>query len=303
MAYETINPKTGRRTIHLKGRKPRMAPRSKKAVTKLVKKVIKSQAETKVVTFFSGIVAGTVPIQNSNGLYLNAGPVQQNNQIVNNPTDILKVIPDVEPQGLTATQQDNAREGRYINPTSLTLRCRVFLNPVAQQNLGYQQGVAQDIMMVAYLVQSVSLKSYRQLYSVNDFSKFLDTGEGTTTTFGGSFQDASLPLTSGYYRLLGKKTKVLRASGQYGTPVPPNFITNNNSHPFEYQWTWNVGKHLPKRLVYPEDNVTVQNGQLEPLNSSIFWCVAYYNLDGTVAGSPVARIQQQYVSTMRFKDL
>jgi len=301
MAYETKDRRTGRRHIVLRSKK--MAPRSKKAVTKLVKGVIKNQAETKIVTFFSGTTAGTVPIQNSTGLYLQAGPVQQNQQVVNNPTDILKVIPDVEPAGLTATQQDNAREGRYITPTSLTLRCRVLLNPIAQQNLGYQQGVAQDVMMVAWLVQSVSLKSYRQLYSVNDFGKFLDTGEGTTIPFGGQFADACLPLTAGYYRLLAKKTKVLRASGQYGTPVPPNFITNNNSHPFEYQWTWNVGKHLPKKLVYPEDNVTVQNGQLEPLNSSIFWCVAYYNLDGTVAGTPVAKIQQQYVSTMKFKDL
>ena len=160
--------------------------------------------------------------------------------------------------------------------------------------------------MVAYLLQHVSFKTYRSLYADNDFTKLLDTGEGTTTNFNGGFADACLPVTSGYYRLLGKKTKVLRASGNYGV-LPPvtsaSVITNNNSHPFEYTWQWNVGKHLPKKLIYPEDNVTVQAGQHEPLNSSIFWCVAYYNLDGTVPTTPVTRIQQQYVSQMKFKDL
>jgi len=277
---------------------------TKKSVAKTVKSVLRRQAETKVVTFFSGTAAGTAPQQNSTGLYLQAGPVQQNQQITNNPTDILKVIPDVEPAGLTATPKDNAREGRYISPTSLSIKCRVLLNPVAAQSLGYQQGVAQDVMMVAYLLQHVSFKSYRNLYFSNNYGQLLDTGEGNTIPFGGAFQDACLPVTSGYYRLLGKKTKVLRASGNYGAPFGTGQgITNNNSHPFEYQWTWNAGKHLPKKLVYPEDQVTVANGQNEPLNSAIFMAIAYYNLDGTVALTPVAKIQQQYVATMRFKDI
>ena len=274
---------------------------SKKAVTKLVKKVINGKAETKMVAWYNGAVAGTSPVQNSTGLYEQATIVSHNQFITSNNTDILKVIPNVV-QGTA----DNNRNGRFINSVSGQLKVRVMISPVAPGTTGWMNNCAYDLTAVCYLLQSVTYKTYRTLYAGNDFTKLLDRMDGQTASFDGTWSAGTLPVEKGYYKLLGKKTIYLRSSGVPLGQVPTLTQTGNiNSHKLVHDFTWNYGKHLPKKLVYPEESVAVADGQNEPLNSSLFWCVGYYNTDGTapIAGSLPINIGIEYTSILKYKDM
>lgn len=285
-----------RRAFYMK-KKAKRAPRT---TFKLVKGVIKRMAETKMATFFNGPVANPAPLANSTGLFTQAAPVSQNPFIQNNPTDILKLIPDV-PQG----DGDNERSGRYIMPVSCRVRCKVMLSPTSTGSTGWAspQATAYDLTIVAYLLQSVTFKTYRTLYVDNDFSKMLDVGNGSTTQFDGSFSAANMPVEKGYYRVHKVVRKQLRSSGIFSAPGGAiNQITNNNSHNLRHEWVWDLTKYLPKKLVYPENQVTAANGGNEPLNSSLFWCVGYYKTDGTPANAQEINIQQEYTSLLKYKD-
>jgi len=255
-----------------------------------------------MVAFFEGPVGQASPLQNSTGLFTDKALVAHNQFINNNATDILKVIPDVI-QG----PGDNQRDGRQINPVFGQLKIQVMIAAQQPNLTGWQNDYFYDLTVVCYLLQSVTYKTYRSLYANNDFGKMFDVMDGTTTSFDGTYQTANLPVEKGYYRVLATKKVYLRSSGAAGT-VPPQVIatqiTNNNSHKLMHEFTWNYGKHLPKKLTYPEEIETPANGLNEPLNSSIFWCLGYYNTDGTVQGTPTPaiRITEQYTSIMKFKD-
>lgn len=292
-----------------RGSKPNTGPAklSKPAtaqVARIAKRVVNSKAETKNVSFFNGPIPGAAPLANSTGSFADKAYVGQNQFISSNITDILKVIPDVI-QGTG----DNYRDGRYINPVSGKLNIRVTIAPIAPPSgaAGWTNAMNYDITAVCYLLQSVTYKTYRALYDNNDFTKMFDIMDGNTTSFDGTYQTANLPIEKGYYRVLAKKKVYLRSSGTTGTNSPATalmIVTNNNSHKLMHEWTWNFGKHLPKKLVYPEETVTASDGLNEPLNSSIFWCMGYYNSDGTVSGgtSPAINLSQEYTSIMKFKD-
>lgn len=274
----------------------------KKGIRTLIKNILKSQSETKMVTFYGGSTANPSPLRNSTGTYADAGPVSQNQFITNNTTDILKLLPDVAPG--TA---DNQRTGKVINPLSCRVKCKVMISPTTTGERGWAAGVAYDVTFVAYMLQHVSLKTYSSLHTDNSFNQLLSVGDGTTTNFDGSFSGNNMPVEKGYYRLLAKKTHRLRSSGTLPeSPLQPlvgnGRMVNQNSHTQSYEWTWNLGKHLPKRLIYPEDNVTVAQGGLEPLNAAPFWCVGYYRTDGTVSATGVIDIQQEYTSILKYKD-
>jgi len=289
-----------------RGSKPRTGPAklskpAAKQVTRIAKRVVNSKAETKMVSFFEGPVANPSPLQNSTGTFADKALVAHNQFINNNTTDILKVIPDVV-QGMA----DNNRDGRQIAPVSGKLKIRVLITPEQPAGQGWINGYNYDLTAVCYLLQSVTYKTYRALYANNDFGKMFDVMDGTTTSFDGTFQCANLPVEKGYYRVLATKKVYLRSSGASpgGVGVSVNTVTNNNSHRIQHEWTWDYGKHLPKKLVYPEDNVAIADGLNEPLNSSIFWCLGYYQTDGTVNGTPTPaiKIAEEYTSIMKFKD-
>jgi len=289
-----------RRTLGIRGKRLTKRPAKAKAIRKMINGVLKNKSETKMVTFFEGPVANPAPLTNSTGLFADAAPVSHNPEIINNPTDILKLIPDVA-QGTG----DNERSGKVINPVSAHVRCKVMLSPTSTGSTGWASvsATAYDLTFVAYLLQSVTFKTYRSLYGNNDFTKMLEVGDGTTTNFDGSFSTANLPVEKGYYRVHKVLRKQLRSSGLFTAPGGViNQITNNNSAPLVHEWTWNLTKALPKKLIYPEDSVSSANGGYEPLNSSLFWCVGYYTTDGTPANLAAINIQQEYTSIMKFKD-
>lgn len=291
--------------VRFRNAQARAARNAKAGLTKRQKKAVKSivnsKAETKMVSFFEGPVANPSPLQNSTGTFADKALVAHNQFINNNTTDILKVIPDVV-QGMA----DNNRDGRQISPVSGKLKIRVLITPQQPNGQGWQNGINYDLTAVCYLLQSVTYKTYRALYANNDFGKMFDVMDGTTTSFDGTYQCANLPVEKGYYRVLATKKVYLRSSGEStGAPVAGATVpTNQNSHKIVHEWTWDYGKHLPKKLVYPEDNVAIADGLNEPLNSSIFWCLGYYQTDGSVQGTPTPaiRIAEEYTSIMKFKD-
>jgi len=308
MAGQTRSKRSSKRSTR---RAPKtLSKPARTQVASIAKRVVNSKAETKIVTFFSGPVGQPTPLQNSTGLYADMGLAGQNQFIQTNATDILKVIPDVEQGDPTQPgTADNERDGRFINPVSGQLKIRVMIAPIAPPDggTGWTKSMNYDLTVVCFLLQSVTFKTYRTLYANNDFTKLMWQGDGNTTFFDGKFQCANLPISKGYYRVLASKKVYLRSSGTTGIQSPANalnLVTNNNSHKLQHEWTWNYGKHLPKKLVYPEATEATANGKNEPLNSAIFWCMGYYNTDGTVSGgeSPAINVSQEYTSIMKFKD-
>ena len=290
--------KTARRSRT--ARKVSFAAAPRRQAVALIKKVVKGEAETKMVAFYGGNGSG-----DTRGTLAAAGAVGQNQFISVNSTDILQIIPPVS-QGTN----DTNRIGQSITPVSMKIHCKVDLTPQNGNATGYQAGTLYDLTAVAYCLQHVSYKTYASLYAQNLFTQLLDTGEGTTVNFEGSFEASHLPVAKGYYKVLARTKKMyLRSPGIIPGPAASPNITNlpqmNSSAPHTHEWTWDITKMLPKKLQYPENDTTVA-GQVDlPLNAAPFWCIAYYNTDTSAAfpTSPAVRIRQQYVSMLRFKDM
>jgi len=274
-------------------------PQKTTTLIPLIKKVLKGSMETKVAMLYGGSQnASTPPVYD----YAQASPVQQNQFISSNLTDILRVIPPI-----VEGTDDFERIGTSIQPVSLQLKCNVTMDPKAWDGSASPYAVGRNLIAVAYLLQHKQIKSYTLLSTQNNFSQLLDSGDGSTRQFSGTRQDAMLPVASQYYKLLKKKTIPLRIDGNVpnGTTGSPPW--NAQSDPFSVNWTWTLkGKSLPKKLRYPESNTAagaVAAGVNDPTNCSLFWCVAFYNMDGTSLGTAAQTfIQQQYVATLRYKD-
>lgn len=270
----------------------RAAVPRKAATVQLIKKVISGVAETKQVSWYSGA--------SLTGAAASAQAVAQNQNIVSNTTDLLRILPLCF-QGVG----DNQRIGQNITPKSLKVHCKVGIIPQGTSGTGYQNGYSYNLVCVAYCLQHVSYKTYGSLLATNGnvFSQLLSTGESSTTGFNGLYSQSKMPIEKAYYRLLGKKVFRLRSSGTQAAGVPtPNYEgSNNNAAPMIHEWTWDLTKHLPKKIVYPEE--TPGSPVSDPANTAPFWCVGYYNASGLPYTTPVSAINQEYVSHLQFKDL
>jgi len=271
-----------------------------------VKKLVKAPAETKLVAWYGGdsnLFYGTLGAQSGWGWQT------RNGQISSNLTDIQRIIPAVK-QGTN----DNQRIGAEISPLSLMVHGHIALvnNENADQML-----TAGNVYAVVYVLQHVALKTYASLVTAydtstppviiggNNFTQLLKTAEGTTTGFGGYAWQSHLPVADEYYKICMKKVIPLRASGirTLGTdPAASNVPINNNSDSLCVRFSMNMTKFLPKKLKYSETPNNATGVDTDPLNSSLFFCTAFYNQDGTFSGNQ-AKIMTEYVSLMKFKDL
>ena len=280
-----------------KGRRPNLRrPRGRKSkLATAIKDVLMRNAETKAASFYSNNYSTT-------GAYPAAWAVQ-NQMIASNSSDILQVIPYIV-QGTG----DNQRTGKAIKPVSFTISCSVSLNPV------YVNGTAaypNNIIAVAYLLQHKSLKSMQALKYVglvggttgnNDFNQLLDSNDGGVRPFSGLETDSKLGVASQYYKVLGKRVFQLR-NDYYGTSPGASISGNSQAVPLRHSWTWNATRHFPKTLEYPEVGTSTDpNIRDLPTNSSLFWCVGYFQQTGTNGTSAVPAIQQQYTTILKFKD-
>lgn len=286
-----------------------------------VKRLIRGAGETKMVAWYYG---------SDNSYGSNAGAlsqtayIAQNNQIISNTTDILRLIPKV-----VEGTAENQRVGNRIQPVSFTVCGNI---KASSGNIVYPDQTSTplpplDVRVVVFVLQHVSLKTYDSLktqYSNstppvviggNDFNQLLSTGEGTTVVYDGAAWKRNMPVASEYYRLLRKQIVTLRYGGTRlvqnpaSTPNPPAAtvpVGIANCHTWNAAYSINLTKHLPKTLIYPESSVTTSSPD-DPLNSSIFMCMGYERFDGafnTVGSNPnPPLIDQTYQTFMKYKDL
>lgn len=291
LGMRTTKSKSRARTPRRKARVA-FAPRPMQSAVQLIKRVVKSQAETKYRTFYSGGVLG--PLLDPGDYSIRAYTLQ-NQFITSNVTDIHRLIPTVL-QGVG----DNQRIGVKISPTSLVLTGNFTVN--LQQI--WQNNIPRDIVVVMYVLQHVTLKDYTSLVAGNDFNQLLDTGEQGTARFNGDIQSAQLPVNRQVYRLLAKKVIPLRYAGVQ--PAGVTFtapVSVANAHNYQASYKLNLTKHLPKVLTYNE-NTTSGLGLGDPTNSSIFMTCAWYEMNGGIPPTTASVVfQQEYVSHFHYKDL
>jgi len=272
------------------------------ALAQAIKKVVRGQAETKLVSWYNGPTPST-------GLYGQANYVIQNPVIATNATDILRLIPHVYPGDAA-----NQRVGDRITPVSLNLQGTVMVNINNLPPQAGNVGVTTDIYVVIYILQHVTLKSYSTLTASNDFTQLLKTGEvpvtGTnsppaTVGFQGHVWDSQMPVEDSYYRLLKKKKYRLRYAGKGttsgGDPPAPAWLSVPNSVSYRAEYSMNLSKYLPKKLMYPETFDSSGNPTgIDPTNSSLFMCMGCYQGNGLVDNSWT--FSQQYVTHLKYKD-
>jgi len=271
----------------------RSAPRSKREQVKLIKKVMKGEAETKIQMYYGNNNPSTAPFGVS---------TQQNQFIISNTTDILRILPEV-----SGGVNDDQRVGSSITPVSCVTHCSVTISANTAGGSGFANNLSYNLVAVAYCLQHVSYKTYASLSTQNNFAQMLKLGVGgQTSNFNGTFEFSKLPVEKGYYQVLGKKTFNLRNSGVQSTTVgvpQAQWGTNANAAPVRHEWTWNLTKQLPKKIQYPEAN-SAAPGLDDPLNAAPFWCIGYYQMDGSQSvTAPQVLIQQQYVTVFKYKDV
>jgi len=268
-------------------------------LTKFIKNVAKGLSETKRTMFYSS--AQNFNVQT--GKYADANIDIHNQLITSNLTDIRRIIPFVV-QGTS----DNERIGESVRPVSLNLRGRIGVNVFPTVNdLTFVAGNT-EIVAVMYILQHKQLKSYSALSSLNDFTQLLETGENTTVAFGGQQWHAQMPVSNQYYQLVKKKKYILRWAGlQNGMPPAGPFGSSTgangvaNSHNYTAEFSMNLKKHLPAKLLYPENNATT--GQDDPTNSSLFLCVGFYSNGVLISSSqPILGLALQYTTELLYKD-
>jgi len=269
-------------------RKTSRKSRAPKATVALVKRVMKGEAETKSRMYFQGSTTDSLDV--TFGQYADRTFTGKNQYISSNVTDIHRLIPIIQ-QGTG----DNQRLGTRITPTSLIVRGNVQVNKsLLQSTSGPQERFA-----VIYVMQHVTLKDYNSLRVSNNFGAMLETGDQSTAAFMGDTMSMYLPVAKQNYRLLAKKIIPLRWAGIINPGTAPVSIAN--AHSYSVNFMFNLTKHLPKTIVYPEGT-----GVPNPTNTSMFMCVAYANQlwDVTVPQpSAVVGVDMTYVANLSYKDL
>jgi hypothetical protein len=267
-------------------------------MARAVQAIVRGNAETKTVAFYQSANNGTVtPPPVATGLFSGRGWCVQNTTISSNVTDILQLIPYVA-QGINDWQ----RIGQKINPVSLTVKGAVRVNI---QYLGQPLAPLKNVSVYLYVLQHVSLKDYTNLRLNNNFSQLLDTHDGTTTQFNGEALSPHLPINKEAYRLLARKKITLKYGGSFGpSPVVSN-ASVSNAHSWYSNYSFNLSKHLPKTLMFPEALTPALPPSAidQPSNSSIFMAIGYVDELNTVPADVQSNIEQTYVSELRFKDM
>lgn len=271
------------------------------AIKTEIKRVLNKNAETKQVVYYSNSsgLAG-------DGTYANRSYMGQNQFISNTITDLKRLIPFVK-QGTG----DNQRIGDDIRPLSLVTH--VALKVSLADTTG---NLPVDIFAVCYFLEHKIYNQYTSLIpgtttsgslpTGNDFTQLLMNGEDKTVSFRGDVMSAHLPVSGQYYRLIKKKVIRLRFAGinTSGVSPPASFVGVPNSHDYTAHFT--VRTKLPKTLKYPEQLNAAGSpaiGINDPTNSAPFWCVGFYQADGTATNTPIVLLEQYYTSILKYKDM
>jgi len=261
-------------------------------LTSLIKRISKGQAETKCMKFYQNL--NTTGARNLTGAFATRGFTTQNNEIVNNPSDILQLIPPVF-QGT----EDNQRLGNQITPVSLRVKGVVRLKPDVIAN---QQGT--NIKVVIYVLTHTSLKDYENLYARNDFTQLLNDGNNNTEAFRGNVAYKDLEVSKQYYKVLKRKVITLRYSGS--VPISATNVSIDNSHSWYGEYTFDLSKHLPAKFKYPEQLASPGTSINFPTNFAPFMAIGYYNYldpNDLTSVATTSLINQFYETSLKYKDM
>lgn len=128
--------------------------------------------------------------------------------------------------------------------------------------------------------------------------------------FSGEEQNVGMPVNKQVYRVVKKLVIPLKFAGFLSVP---SSITAPypNSHQWKADFSFDLTKHLPKRLVYPQNNqiAPLPITQLDtPTNSSLAMSMGftYDAIEPNTGTFPFAYrpwLEQTYVSQMTYKDM
>lgn len=258
--------KGGKRTT----RKTKTAPKTEKAVTALVKKVIARSEETK---FRSELTHVNIP---SNG------------QIA--VGDVKRILPKlVQSQGDAAIYE---REGMRITPRKLRVDVDVSL---------YDTDRSTAIVVCYWVLQAKQLKNINLLSAnLNISSDFLKTGsDNETQGFNGYFQDSVLPVNDARYTVLKR--------GKFNLAKQPGAIqdqTNIGLQPLSGQPIYkrlSFDLKTPKTFVYDQDATTPRTVYY-PNGYAPFLVVGYYHQNQTMPDVDNTDINITVRSSLWFDD-
>jgi len=281
---------TLKRVPPYKSKKPKT---QKKLINKIAKQVINKNIETKMAMYYSsGQDFGA-----DTGLLADAVRAPQNQNIATNTTDIKRLIPFLVPG-----TSDCQRIGYEVRPMSL----KVMGNVQISFDPNLTGLIPTEIYVVIYVVQHVNLRSYNALVGGNLFNQFLKTGQNAFRQFSGTYVDACLPVADQYYKVLKKKVIKLRYAGNDGGASGSFSVANSHDYRANYQFTL-TQKQLPAKFKYPEIGIATPPSPAipdpnSPLNSSIFMCMGYYEYNGFINTTAVSKLNQQYVTKLKYKD-
>lgn len=294
MAYQRKGKKTMRRT------KKSVPARLSKPMRKAVKQIVRGEAETKRTAFYETFNDGTGTAR-ATGFYNARGYAIQNQAIQTNNTDILQLIPYVL-QGVG----DTNRIGNKIRVQNLSVSgsVRVDLNRLSTLN-------TTNLKVYLFIWQHVSLKDYTNLYAANDFTQFLEDGEGGTRNFNGDPQNPGMKINGEQYRVLVRKQLRLKYAGLIPSATGGQPTSVANCGDWIAHYNINLTKHVPKILSYPENNPAISPPPQTinaPTNSSLCMSMGFVidNCPSNTAGTPFVNlpfIEQTYVSQLAFKDM
>lgn len=287
-------------------RGPRRFSSKKKSVARLsppmrraVKAIVRGDAETKHTTFYESFNDGTITTRAS-GFYSARGWAVHNQSLTSNPLDILQVIPYV----IQGTGDTN-RIGSKIRVANLKVNgaVRVSIDRLSLLNLT-------NVKVVIFVWQHVSLRDYTNLYANNDWSYFLEDGEGNTRTFNGEQQNLAMRVNSQTYKICVRRVIPLKYAGLTPPSAGGAPAGIANSHVWKADYSFDLTRFVPKVLTYPEVNGTISPPPQTlnaPTNSSLAMSVAFLldNNPSNTAGTPYTAlplIENTYVSEIGFKD-
>jgi len=270
-------------------RSNRGAARSKSnpspALTQAVNTIVARGSETKYVT-------ETI----TSGIYFNS--------VITNPSDWYRCIPQLAQS--TNSANSYTREGRVVQ------NCHLKFN--WNFRYGNADASTRDIFVVLYVLQPKFQKASRRTDVNNQVSffnsQYLDNGQGTMTSFAGTWATSKMPINKEAFTLLHKKVfRLSKASGSsngsgvvgqydgYGRGMYAIGHRDNISH------TWS--KKLPN-LKYDDGTYSIATPDVAmvlPQNASPVWGVGYYYADGTAADTAGGILLVDSFAELHFKDM
>lgn len=231
-----------------KFKKSRQTTKPSPAFKVKVKKVMRSQEETKMA--YAQIVSKVL-----------------HNSPINTQADWYRVYPQ-----LGQTTDANARIGNEVYPTRLQLDLDISLRAADDRGV--------DLTVVVLIAKSIAIRGTPQ-GSVNGtflpFAEYFKTDEATVTAFDGTVNTVDFPWNNEQVKGIARKTFRLSKGGGLNTgqnnhPSQPNDGFSDSPYCMLKKLRFNLP--VPKILKY--DPISVGSGSAFPNNDHYYYAVGYY---------------------------